>query len=175
MGRPVAPPEGITVRPIGPDDHDALGTFYAGLSDESLWSRFHGVAHGISDGTATVFCGPDHEHREGFVAIAGTDRRSAPEIVGHLCLEPVAPDEVEMAVAVADRWQGRGVGRALLATAIAWARGHHVARLQASMLTTNSAILGLLRSAELPTRISAPRAGVVTATLDLPPVLSTAA
>ena len=168
-------PRGIRVRPIGPADHDALATFYAGLSDESLWSRFHGVAHGISDGTATVFCGPDHEHREGFVAVASGGRGVPPEIVGHLCLEPAGAATIELAVAVADPWQGHGVGRALLGAAIDWARRHRVRTLQASMLTTNSAILGLLRSARLPTRLSTPKAGVVTATMDVTPALSTAA
>jgi GNAT superfamily N-acetyltransferase len=175
MERRTAAPRGITIRPIGPADHDALAAFYGELSEESLWSRFHGVAHGISDGAATVFCGPDHEHREGFVALARGRRGAAPVIVGHLCLEPAGADEVELAVAVADRWQGRGVGRALLRAAIAWARCHDVTRLQASMLTTNSAILGLLRSARLPTRLSKPQAGVVTATMELTPALCTAA
>ena len=168
-------PREITIRPIGPADHDALAAFYGELSDESLWSRFHGVAHGISDGAATVFCGPDHEHREGFVAVTRgrpwddlRDRRPPVPRAG-------GDDEVELAVAVADRWQGRGVGRALLRAAIAWARGHRVTRLQASMLTTNSAILGLLRSARLPTRLSKPQAGVVTATMELTPALCTAA
>jgi acetyltransferase len=175
MERRVAAPRGITIRPIGPADHDALAAFYGELSDESLWSRFHGVAHGISDGAATAFCGPDHEHREGFVAVLRGRRGKSPVIVGHLCLEPAGVDEAELAVAVADRWQGRGVGRALLHTAIVWARHHGIARLQASMLTTNSAILGLLRSARLPTRLSKPRAGVVTATMELSPALCTAA
>ncbi len=175
MGTAATLPVGITIRPIGPDDQTALAAFYAGLSDESLWSRFHGVAHGISAGTATVFCGPDHEHREGFVATATVGPATGAVIVGHLCLEPAGDETVEMAVAVADRWQGRHIGTALLNAAVDWAGRHHVRRLQASMLTTNSAILGLLRSVRVPTRLSTPRAGVVTATLDLPPVLSTAA
>ena len=47
--------------------------------------------------------------------------------------------------------------------------------MRASMLATNNAILGLVRSARLPTHLSAPRDGVVTVTMDVEPVLSTAA
>ena len=35
-----------------------------------------------------------------------------------------------MAIAIADGWQHHGLGRAMLARAIAWARDHGVAELQ---------------------------------------------
>lgn len=167
-------PAAITIRPIRPEDGPELATFYAGLSDESLRSRFHSVCHGISDRTAAMFCGPDHEHREGFVAVED-GAGGIPSIVGHLCLEPTGDGTLEMAVAVADRLQGQGIGRALLGAAIDWARCHGVGRLRASMMVTNSAILGLVRSARLPTHLSVPRDGVVTVTMEVEPVLSTAA
>jgi len=166
-------PATITIRPIRPEDGPALGAFYGGLSDESLRSRFHAVCHGISDRTAATFCGPDHEHREGFVAVE--DAAGDATIVGHLCLEPTEDGALELAVAVADRLQGQGIGRALLAAAVDWARQHGIVRLRASMLASNAAILGLVRSARLPTSLSAPRDGVVTATMEVEPVLSTAA
>ena len=64
---------------------------------------------------------------EGIVAIVTGDT-GRPVVIGHLCLEPSTPGEVEMAIAVADAWHRRGVGRALLAAGIAWARRHGLAR-----------------------------------------------
>ena len=51
-----------------------------------------------------------------------------------------------MAIAVADAWQRHGVGRAMLAEAIGWARAHDVGRLLASMRWSNTVMLALLRS-----------------------------
>ena len=51
-----------------------------------------------------------------------------------------------MAVAVADDFHRRGIGRALLAGAIRWAHGHRIRRLRASMRWSNGAIISLVRS-----------------------------
>lgn len=174
----VATPSSIRIRPIEPGDQDALLDFYAALSAESLALRFHGASIGILGRAAVFFCGPDHEQREGFVAVLEEpDVRgaSAPTIVGHLSLEPSGAHEVEMAVAVADAWQRQGIGRRLLQATMAWAERHGIVRLRASMLSTNVAILGLLRSMGRAVTLSMPGAGVVDATIDLPTVLRPAA
>jgi acetyltransferase len=136
-------PIGVRIRSIRPDDVNRLEAFYAGLSTDSLNARFHGAERGISDRLARQFCGPDHAHGEGLVAVVDD---AGELIVGHLCLEPRAPGEVEMAVAVADAWQHHGIGRALLGTAIEWAIAHHVDRLVAAIRWGNPAIIGLLRT-----------------------------
>jgi GNAT superfamily N-acetyltransferase len=140
-------PATIRIRPIGTDDRAALGRFYERLSPDSLNRRFHGACRGIGDRAAGQFCGPDHEHREGLVAVVGPDGTAGTRIVGHLCLEPSEPGELEMAIAVADDFQRRGIGRALLVAAIDWARGHGIGRLRASMRCSNGAIISLVRSA----------------------------
>ena len=73
----------------------------------------------------------------------------------------------EMAIAVADAWQHHGVGRALLAHAIAWAQVHGIDRLVASILSSNAAMFGLLRSMGLPVFYGACAEGEVDAYLDL--------
>jgi acetyltransferase len=164
----------VQVRPIRTDDRDELSRFYAGLSADSRYARFHAVSRGIPEGSADVLCGPDHEHREGLVAeIIGADADGA-GIVGHLCLEPCGAG-FEMAIAVADEWQRCGVGRSLLSAALDWAAYHGITHLRASMLSTNSAILGLISSLELPIRLSAPSAGVITVTIDIGGALPNAA
>jgi acetyltransferase len=168
----------IRIRPIEPGDCDALIRFYEALSAESLSLRFHGASIGIVDRAAVFFCDPDHEHREGLVAVLeepSVRGARAPIIVGHLSLEPSGLREVEVAVAVADAWQRHGIGRRLLLAALAWAERHGIERLRASMLSTNVAILGLLRSMGRVVTLSMPGAGVVDATIDLPAVLRPAA
>jgi len=142
---------GFRVRAIGPDDREALAGLYAGLSPESRHARFHGAAAVVAPSVAAYFCGPDHDHREGLVAESVDIGRI--EIIGHVCIEPVEPvasGVAEMAIAVADSWQHRGVGRALLAAAIEWARANGFETLSASMLCGNAAILGLVRSIGCP-------------------------
>lgn len=154
------------MRSITPRDRAGLSAFYAGLSNDSRAARFHGAAPPIPEATATYFCGPDHQHREGIVAEC-FDAVGDPVIIGHVCIEPINGDVAEMAIAVADAWQGRGIGRAMLARAIAWARAHWVARLAASILFGNTAMVGLLRSVGYPITYGASAGGTIDVYLDV--------
>lgn len=170
-------PNELTIRAIRPSDVVDLERFYAGLSDDARNARFHGATRGIEDAAARSFCGPDHAHREGIVAIvsdavpghasAVRSDASSERIIGHLCLEPGEAGEVEMAVAVADAWQHRGVGRALLSAAIAWAEANRIERLRAEIRWSNPAILRLLRSAARPLTLAATDDGDLEARLDV--------
>jgi ribosomal protein S18 acetylase RimI-like enzyme len=72
-----------------------------------------------------------------------------------------------MALAVADSWQRRGIGRALLEAAIAWAEARGIPCLDASVRWSNTAILALVRSTGLPVRFGAVDGGILDLTLDL--------
>jgi acetyltransferase len=165
MTHPAAP-RPIDIRPIREADQGELARFYARLSPESFATRFHAAGHGIRDGAVRTFCGPDHEHREGLVAEA-RDESGMPSIVGHVCLEPIDDDEAEVAVAVADAWQRRGVGRAMLADSIRWSRAHGIRRLRASVLWGNGPMLGLLRATGLPLSFGQVDCGVTEVRVDL--------
>src|SRR5262245_40544521 len=167
-------PRTYRIRAIGPDDRAALLRFYAGLSPESRQARFHGAAPQVGATATTYFCGPDHTHREGLVAEA-LDDDGRPAIIGHLCLEPVEAGVAEMAIAVADGWQRRGVGRALLAAAVSWARAHGIGTLSASMLWGNGPILALVRSMGCPISFGAADGGTVEALVRIGDALPSAA
>lgn len=149
--------------------HAQRGTILDGRTDSAdpvRLARFLAVSRGIGEDAAILLCGPDHEHHEGFVAEPLDMDQDAPAIVGHICLEP-GESGMEMAVAVADEWQGQGIGRALLLAVVEWARDHGIGRLEASTLATNSGVLALIASIGRPVHESAPLGGVVLVTIDV--------
>src|SRR5438128_4402686 len=74
-----------------------------------------------------------------FVAVAGD------EIVGSLHLDPSRHGFGELGMAVAREWRGRGVGSALLAAAIDWARERGLHKLSLGVFAHNAAAIALYR------------------------------
>jgi RimJ/RimL family protein N-acetyltransferase len=74
-----------------------------------------------------------------FVAVAGT------EVVGSLNVELSRFGFGEIGMAVARPWRGRGVGSALLAAAIEWARERGLHKLSLSVFPHNAAAIALYR------------------------------
>jgi acetyltransferase len=139
---------------------------YAGLSDESRRTRFFGQCAGIAIQQATRFCSPDHDHREGFVAVIELPGR-ADQVVGHVCIEPDGPGSAEVAVAVADALRGHGIGRRLVERAVDWARAEGLTTVTATMLAGNPRIARLLTGLGVANASRAIGAGVVEIRLDL--------
>jgi GNAT superfamily N-acetyltransferase len=166
LARQLRDASAVQIRRIRPDDRDALAAFYAGLSAESRRTRFLGPTGGIALNQSTYFCCPDHEHREGFVAVAGPVGR-LDRIVGHVCVEPDGPFSAEIAVAVADDIQGRGLGRRLVDVAVAWARVDGFTTLTATMLAGNPQIQRLLSGLGLASTTTPVGAGVVEIRINL--------
>ena len=88
-------------------------------------------------------------------------------IVGHLCVEPDGADTAEVAIAVADELQHRGIGRRLMAAGAAWARRERIARLTATMLASNVPIHRLLIGLGAPTGQKYVGGGVAEITIEL--------
>ena len=73
------------------------------------------------------------------VAVAGT------ELIGSLHVAPSRFGFGEIGMAVAREWRGRGVGAALLESAIAWARERGLHKLSLSVFPHNAAAIALYR------------------------------
>ena len=158
--------EVVLIRRIEPGDQANLQAFYAGLSEDSRRTRFFGLTAGIGAPQSSWFCTPDHDHREGFVAIVPSLSGPA-RLVGHVCIEPDGPGSAEVAVAVADALSGRGIGRRLVERAVVWARRDGLEQLTATMLAGNPAIQRLLIDLGLPSSSRPIGVGVVEIRLDL--------
>ena len=158
---------GVSIRRIRPSDIPALEQFYAGLSPESRRTRFFAVGTGLSHQQSVTFCTPDHDHREGFVAIAHGRGHDDEHIVGHLCLEPAGVHVAEVAIAVADAVQHQGIGRRLMEAGVRWARAEGFTTLTATSYTGNAPIHRLLSGLGWPSHTRATGSGTEGVTIDL--------
>jgi RimJ/RimL family protein N-acetyltransferase len=114
------------------DDRLPLAVLFAAVAEER-------------DGIATE---PpvDVEARAASWTIEGTFvADAAGEVVGSLHLEPSRFGFGEIGMAVAREWRGRGVGSALLAAAIEWARQRELHKLSLSVFPHNAAAIALYR------------------------------
>jgi acetate---CoA ligase (ADP-forming) len=139
----------VHVRPVRPDDRDALRDFLDGLSMDSRWLRFFGGANIArqADAAADV----DYRDRYGVVAIGGPDSR----IVAHA--EYVALDEerAEVAFEIADPIQGRGLGTILLAHLATAAEQNGIRTFEAEVLPQNYRMLAVFRESGFPADVHA--------------------
>jgi GNAT superfamily N-acetyltransferase len=134
------------IRPVCPADRSAVRDFFAGLSVHTRYLRFFGpvtptpalldLLTGQSAGVHAV------------VAVAGD------VIVGHAMavdqpepegrLDPGRGRATDIGVVVADAWQGRGVGSALMRALVGQAKVRGVASLAMDVLHVNRQVLNMV-------------------------------
>jgi RimJ/RimL family protein N-acetyltransferase len=128
----------VSIRPIDEFDRSALSDFYARLSPESTRRRFLSCLRPSAtdlDRLATA---------EGLVGVLATPGAADGAIVAHAVLCPDGLGSAEVAFAVADDLQGRGIGRALVTSTVDLARRDGLTRLTASTFPDNRAMRRLI-------------------------------
>jgi acetyltransferase len=135
----------LRVRPIRPEDAAAEVAFVAGLSDESRYLRFMYHLHELTPRMLARFTQVDYDRELALIALAG--KPGDEKIVG-VARYVANPDResAEFAVVVADAWQGRGLGRALMGKLIASAKRRGFHRLIGSILGINASMQKLVRA-----------------------------
>jgi GNAT superfamily N-acetyltransferase len=155
----------VLVRPIRPDDKRTLLNAYERLSPESRYSRFFSAAPKLRAGQVRYLTEVDHHTHEALVAV---DPRSNEGLgVARFVRSPDYPAVAEIAVAVIDDWQGRGLGTALLDGLTARAREEGVERFSAVVLAENRPMLDLLEGLG-DVEVTGRDRGVVELLMDLP-------
>ncbi len=129
------------IRPVRPADLAVLSDFFAGLSMQSRYQRFFAP---VTPGPALLrlLSGSAAASVDALIAI--TDGG----IVGHAMAADRAAQPggqtTDIGVVVADAWQGRGVGSALLRALIAGARGRGVTSLTMDVLPDNRRVRAII-------------------------------
>lgn len=92
--------------------------------------------------------------------------------LGEIVRDKDEPTTAEIALAVADAYQRKGVGTVLLRSLIVIARKLRMAELHALALVDNSKLHGFLEHIELPLAVHNDSEGTMTLSLDLSPQLA---
>ena len=122
----------LPLRSVRQDDLDALVTFFAGLSPESRYYRFFGVPNMDSGGVAGLI----PVDATGGTALVGECGGRIVAFAGY-CRAADDSDRAEVAFAIADAFQGRGIGTRLLEHLANLARTERVRTFDAYVLGEN--------------------------------------
>lgn len=130
------------VRPIRPDDADALQAFHVAQSESSTYLRFFAALERLPERDLVRFTTVDHRDRVALVAVTEDET-----IIGVARYDRVGPDEAEVAFNIADAHHGRGLGSVLLEHLAAAARERGVRRFVAEVLPQNGRMIAVFREA----------------------------
>ena len=133
----------VLIRPIGPEDAELEREFIQGLSDESSFFRFFAVPRNPSPEMIEALCNVDYESQMALVAEASQGRRKLFLGVGRIIAS--TRNRAELAVVVADDYQGKGLGGRLVASLLDFARERKFASVYALILPENTPMINLAR------------------------------
>lgn len=126
---------------LSPGDQQPVRAVFDGLSDHSRFFRFLVATPRLSEAAARYLSDVDHRRHVALVATVEGDVAG----IGRFVREEADPRRAEIAFAVVDARQGRGLGTLLLAALGAVAADHGVTTFTYSVHPGNDASLALLR------------------------------
>ncbi len=145
----------VSLRPVRPDDGEILEELFAGLDPDSQAFRFFSGAADLAR-AGRMMAEVDYRSRYGLLAFRGQDHRP----VGHGVYLGLDPATAEVAFAVADDFQGRGLGTILLAHLAETAGENDIATFRAEVMPTNRRMIGMFRESGFPVEIESSREGL---------------
>ncbi|WP_345733783.1 GNAT family N-acetyltransferase, partial [Cryptosporangium minutisporangium] len=132
----------VHLRPIRPDDADAIVALHSRFSDRTRYLRYFSPYPRIPPRDLKRFTEVDHAGREALVAVLGSDLIA----VGRY--EQLSdPDTAEVAFVVEDAHQGRGIASVMLEHLAEAAREEGITRFVAEILPQNGAMIRVFTDA----------------------------
>ncbi len=160
----------LRVRSIRPSDASLDREFFAGLSRESRYLRFMQHLPDLSPDLLEQFTRID-KSRE--MALAALDDSSGDEMIVGVARYVAASGDIgetgEFAIVIADEWQRRGLGRALMDLLIEGARQHGLRQLVGSILAVNTPMRALAAATGFVMHVDPDDPRHIVAMLDLAP------
>ena len=136
--------EAVTVRFVEPRDAEALQNYFRSLTTRSRYNRFLGASSELPPSLLDHFI---HVGEADHFSVVATMRVDGHEtIVGEAryAFEPTTAS-IEFGLSIDDRWQGHGIGKALLKNLECRAASFGAERLFGDTLRSNDAMIALAR------------------------------
>jgi GNAT superfamily N-acetyltransferase len=133
----------VLIRPIGPQDKDRLRRGFARLSEESKTRRFLSPVPALSEEQLRYLTEVDGVDHFAWGALLADDLEQGVGVARYVRL-PDPADVAEAAVTIVDEYQGRGLGRLLLALLAARAAAVGVTSFRAYVQEENAPMRELL-------------------------------
>ncbi len=141
----------IQVRAIRPDDRDRILGLFNSLTRRSIYFRFHEPKTDLTQDELTQYTDLDFEDRVALVAVTGSGDNERIVGVGRYCRIPDSdPPCAQLAFAVEDVYQGRGIGSGLLKHLARIAQLSGVKAFESRVMPGNTQFLGVLEKSEFP-------------------------
>lgn len=137
----------LLIRPIVPTDADALAEAFERLSPLSRYRRFFTPMTRLSGSMLRALTETDEGNKFAWVAFACEDERTHLVGVARYIRLP-DPATAEVAVAVVDPYQGRGIGSLLLDALVLEALRGGICRFHGSVLADNAPMRAVLEGTE---------------------------
>jgi protein lysine acetyltransferase len=131
----------VTVRPLADGDTATVASLFEQLSPGSRERRYHAAKPRL---TATELAQLAQVGADSHVLVAHVDGDPRPAGMARLVRDASDRTAGELAFEVADRYQGRGIGKLLVELLMADARAAGIRRVGAWVQTSNRPALGLL-------------------------------
>jgi RimJ/RimL family protein N-acetyltransferase len=141
----------VLIRPIRPDDAHLLQEGFTRLSPQTIYLRFFQDYKELGDQQAQRFARVDY--RRQMALVGEVQENGAPRLVAsarYTIVDPVEAGLAEMAIVVADDYQGRGLGTLIMARLIHYARQHSVQAFLGIIHVSNKRILKFISKSGLP-------------------------
>jgi acetyltransferase len=137
----------VTIRPISPQDAELQREFFRALSAEGRYFRFMTPLNELPETVAQRLISVDYRSHLALLAEVFQDGREIMIGEARYVVDEHDAQSCELAVAVADDWQAKGIARALLDRLERQAAASGIRRMFAETLRTNKAVLRLAERA----------------------------
>lgn len=136
-------------RQVVPDDRDLLVRGYRDLSDESRYRRFHALYDELTEEQLRFLAELDYHDQFAWGVMIGYPPYLEAAAIGRYAKyqRPASDGKVvaDVGITVLDKFQGNGIGTALVDALIITAHANHIARFETLVLAENEPMLGVFR------------------------------
>lgn len=149
LERQVSLPDGLELllRPVRPEDADLFVELFEDLSPSTIYLRFFSPLRQVPREFLARYTQIDYDREVAIVATVGVNGRDRMLGVARAIGDPDG-QKAEFSILVADPWQGRGVGAALMQACIEVCRQQGYHRLHGMVLRENVRMLALARKCD---------------------------